>query len=154
MSAEGIHRQLQRFDDCNPGSPDTDCFRPPGHGQGSHLSQPTYGCYPQQTSNLLYLRRVGPPNRSLLYRRAEQRFAFGVSWSSLTPGYGQAQEFGGRQSIVLRWAHSLVRDGAPDPWYATRKGGQHASYTSLFCCTYSFWLEFYGVQQSPGYLRP
>ncbi len=45
------------------------------------------GVTPKQTSNLLYLRRMGPSIRSstLLYRRAEEHFAFSVSRSSLTP---------------------------------------------------------------------
>ena len=83
---------------------------PPAMAKGATCLNRPMGVTPKQTSNLLYLRRVGPPNRSLLYRRAEQRFAFGVSWSSLTPGYGQAQEFGGRQSIVPPWTACLVTD--------------------------------------------
>src|SRR6266446_3050526 len=63
---------------------------PPATAKGAISLKRPMGVTPKQTSNLLYLKRVGPPIRSLLYRRAEQRFAFGVSWSSLTPSYGQA----------------------------------------------------------------
>src|SRR5712692_8998524 len=40
---------------------------------------------------------MGPLNRSSLYRRLEQHFAFGVSWSSLTPGPVQSRRFSGRR---------------------------------------------------------
>src|SRR5260370_23204962 len=78
--------------------------RPATANGASSLSRPM-GVTPKQTSNLLYLRRVGTPNRSLLYRRAEQRFAFGGSSSSLTSGCGQAQGSGGRPIHCTALAH-------------------------------------------------
>src|SRR5882724_11447344 len=54
------------------------------------------GVTPKQTSNLLCVIRVRSSNRSLLYRRWKRHFAFGFSWSSLTPGSGQSLSSGGR----------------------------------------------------------
>src|SRR5258708_32570833 len=85
---------------------------PPAMAKGATCLNRSMGVTPKQTSNLLYLRRVGPPNRSLLYRRAEQRFAFGVSWSSLTPGYGQARGSSGRP-IHCTVLGRLVSNGMP-----------------------------------------
>jgi len=97
MSAKGIHCQLQRFDIVTqavlmPAA--LDGLLVTARGAISVIRP--MGVTPKQTSNPLCVIRVRSSNRSLLYRRWKRHFAFGFSWSSLTPGSGQSLSSGGR----------------------------------------------------------
>src|SRR5713226_4107979 len=109
------------------------------------------GITPKQTSNLLQLIRMGLPIRSLLYRRAEQPFAIGVSLSSLTCGAAQSRRFSGRRPYctVLR-GQPGEEDGVVCPQCSATKGGLYGSHWSLFSYTYSTAIELLTLRPGSG----
>src|SRR5713226_5520877 len=116
---------------------------------------PSIGVTPNQTSNLLYLRRVDPSNRSLIYRRAGEHFAIGAFWSSLTPGRFQSQQCSGRTlHCTALFSQPGEEAGAPGPQDSTSQGGRHAPYLPLFSYTYSTFSKLYAVRPRSGQPRP